>query len=572
VIPGEGDKNTSAPPSDNLAFGMLVDCFINPGGPMRRKSLVFFLPLLLAILGTAASNTNHFDGKSWWGHVKVLADDNLEGRETGSEGLRKAEEYIVEQATKDGLVAAGSKDSGGTSFYQPVKLESRQIVEENSSLALVRNGKDEPLILGEDALFSTRVDLASEVAAPLVFVGYGLTIPEKNYDDLAGLDLKDKVVVMVSGSPADMPPPLASHYQSSGERWKALRKAGAIGVIALPNPAAMDIPWSRMALSRTRPSMGLADPKFNETAGEKLVVVFNPAKADKLFAGSAHTFQEIADLAKDRKPLPRFPLAVSVKAKAAVEKKEVESANVIAEWQGSDPQLAREYVVLSAHVDHLGIGEPINGDSIYNGAMDNASGSALLLDIASSLKTWPGSFKRSLLFVWVTGEEKGLLGSRYFTAKPTVDPKSMVANINVDMFLPIVPLKLLTVYGMAESDLGDMARQVAESQGVGVQLDPEPLRNIFIRSDQYNFVRRGIPALAMGVAPTTPEEKQLFKDWLTQRYHAPSDDLNQPVDLAATGKYEDIVRELLMKIADAPQRPQWKADSFFRRYAAGAGE
>lgn len=539
---------------------------------MRRKSLVFFLPLLLAILGTAPSNTNHFDGKSWWGHVKVLANDNMEGRETGSEGLRKAEEYIVEHVRKDGLQAAGSKDSGGTSFYQPVKFESRQIVEKDSSLALVRDGKDEPLIFGDDVLFSTRVDLAPYVEAPLIFVGYGLSIPEKNYDDLAGLDLKDKVVVMVSGSPADMPPALASHYQSTAERWKALRNAGAIGVIALPNPAAMDIPWSRMALSRTRPSMVLADPQFNDTVGQKLAVVFNPAKADMLFAGSAHGFPEIADLAKDRKPLPRFPLSVSVKAKAAVEKKEVESANVIAKWQGSDPKLAQEYVVLSAHIDHLGIGEPIKGDAIYNGAMDNASGSALLLDIAASLKTWPGTFKRSLLFVWVTGEEKGLLGSRYFTADSTVDAKSMVANINVDMFLPIVPLKLLTFYGMAESDLGDMARQVAESEGVGVQPDPEPLRNIFIRSDQYNFVRRGIPALAMGVAPTTTEEKQLFKDWLTNRYHAPSDDLNQPVDLAAAGKYEDIVRALLVKVADSPQRPQWKADSFFRRYAGAQGE
>ncbi len=538
---------------------------------MRRKPFVFFLPLLLAILGTAPS-TDHFDGKSWWEHVKVLADDNMEGRETGSEGLRKAEAYLVEQVKKDGLQAAGSKDSGGASFYQPVKFESRQIVEKDSSLALVRDGKEERLILGEDAMFSTRVDLAPAVEAPLVFVGYGLTVAEKNYDDLAGLDLKDKVAVMVTGSPADMPPALASHYQSAAERWKALRKAGAIGVISLPNPAAMDIPWSRMALSRTRPSMALADPRFNETAGEKLVVVFNPAKADVLFAGSGHTFQEIADLAKDRKPLPHFPLSVSVKAKAAVEKKEVESANVIAKWPGSDPKLAREYVVLSAHIDHLGIGEPINGDAIYNGAMDNASGSALLLDIAASLKTSPVSCKRSLLFVWVTGEEKGLLGSRYFMANPTVDERSIVANINVDMFLPIVPLKLLTVYGMAESDLGDMAQQVAQSQGVEVQSDPEPLRNIFIRSDQYNFVRHGIPAVAMGVAPTTPEEKQLFQDWLTHRYHAPSDDLNQPVDLAAAGKYEDIVRELLIKIADTPQRPQWKADSFFRRFAGAAGE
>jgi Zn-dependent M28 family amino/carboxypeptidase len=539
---------------------------------MRRKSFVFILPLLLVILGTAASNTNHFDGKSWWQHVEVLADDNMEGRETGSEGLRKAEAYLVEQLKKDGLPAAGSEDSGATSYYQPVKFESRQIVEKDSSLALVGDGKQEQLVLGEDAFFSTRVDLAPEVEAPLVFVGYGLTIPETNHDDLAGLDLKDKVVVIVTGSPADTPPALASHYQSTAERWKALRKAGVIGVIALPNPAAMDIPWSRMALSRAQPSMALADPAFNETAGEKLVVVFNPAKANLLFAGSGRTFQEIADLAKDRKPLPHFPLAVSLKAKARVEKKEVVSANVIAQWQGSDPKLAREYVVLSAHIDHLGIGQPINGDAIYNGAMDNASGSALLLDIASSLKTWPGDCKRSLLFVWVTGEEKGLLGSRYFTARPTVDPKSMVANINVDMFLPIVPLKLLTVYGMAESDLGDMARQVAESEGVQVQADPEPLRNIFIRSDQYNFVRRGIPALAMGVAPSTPEEKQVFQDWLTHRYHAPSDDLKQPLDLAVAGKYEDIVRALLMKIANTPQRPQWKADSFFRRYQGAAGE
>src|SRR5215469_18416569 len=339
IICGCASKRLRKPCSKNPS-GILVDCLTRAGGSMRRKSFLFFLPFLLAILGTASSNTNPFDGKSWWEHVKVLANDNMEGRETGSEGLRKAEAYIVAQVKKDGLQAAGSKEQGGTSFYQPVKFESRQIVENDSSLALVRDGEEKPLTLGEDAMFSTRVDLATEVEAPLVFVGYGLTVPEKNYDDLAGLNLKDKVVVMVTGSPAEMPPALASHYQSTGERWKTLHKAGVIGVIALPNPAAMDIPWSRMALSRTRPSMGLTDPQLNETAGEKLVVVFNPDKADLLFAGSAHTFQEIADLAKDRKALPRFPLAVSVRAKAAVKKEEVESANVIAKWKGSDPKLA----------------------------------------------------------------------------------------------------------------------------------------------------------------------------------------------------------------------------------------
>jgi Zn-dependent M28 family amino/carboxypeptidase len=199
--------------------------------------------------------------------------------------------------------------------------------------------------------------------------------------------------------------------------------------------------------------------------------------------------------------------------------------------------------------------------------MDNASGVAVLLDIAASLKQHPESIKRYILFVFVTGEEKGLLGSKYFAAHPTVDAKSMVGNINIDMFRPLVPLKMLTVLGMAESDLGDMARQVAESDGVSVQADPQPLRNVFVRSDQYSFIRHGVPALAMDIAPTTPEEQKTYTDWLTHRYHAPSDDLDQPVDLASAGKYEEIIRQLMIKVANDPQRPQWKTDSFFRRFA-----
>jgi Zn-dependent M28 family amino/carboxypeptidase len=240
---------------------------------------------------------------------------------------------------------------------------------------------------------------------------------------------------------------------------------------------------------------------------------------------------------------------------------------------GTDASLKNEYVVLSAHLDHVGVGEPINGDRIYNGAMDNASGSAVLLDLADSLKKSPEKLRRSLLLVFVTGEEKGLLGSRYFTAHSTVKPGSMVANINIDMFLPIVPLKVLTVYGLAESEVGDRAQEAAQSLGVRVQPDPEPQRNAFIRSDQYNFIRHGIPALAMGVGfDRGSPEQQIFKDWLTQRYHAPSDDLDQPVDLAAAAKYEEIVHALTVRLANQDQRPQWRADSFFRRYAQmGAG-
>ena len=531
---------------------------------MNKKFAGVLLVFSFCLAYAQQSPETHFDGKTWWDHVKVLAADNMEGRETGSPGLRKAEAYVVDQLKQYGLQPAGTQG-----FYQPVKFISRQLVEKDSNAALVRNGKAEPLTLGEDAIFSTRVDLAPELEAPLVFVGYGLTVPEKNYDDLAGLDLKGKVVVLFSGSPAEMPGPLASHYQTAKERWKALQKAGAVGVIALLNPASMDIPWSRIALNRNHPSMDLADPALEETKGEKLVMLFNPAHSDKIFEGSGHTFEELAALAKDRKPLPRFPLNASVKVKTKLDTKTVESANVVAKLPGTDPQLKNEYVVLSAHVDHIGIGEPINGDRIYNGAMDNASGSAVLLDVAASLKKSPQPLKRSLLFVLVTGEEKGLLGSKYFAAHPTVDPKSMVADINIDMFLPINPLKVLTVYGLDESDLGDLVRQVAEARGIGVQPDPEPLRNVFIRSDQYNFIVHGIPALAMKVAATTDAEKKLQKDWLTHRYHAPSDDLNQPVDLSAAAGYEEVIRGLMIKVADDPQRPEWKSNSFFRRYATG---
>jgi Zn-dependent M28 family amino/carboxypeptidase len=530
---------------------------------MLQKASLLIAGLLLATFAFSQQLATHFDGQSWWNYVKVLADDNMEGRETGSEGLRKAQAYIVDQLKQNGVQPAGSKG-----YYQPVKFESRQLVEKDSSLALVRNGQVEPLVIGDDAIFSTRVDLAPELEAPLVFVGYGLSIPEKNYDDLAGLDLKGKVVVYLNGSPADIPGALAAHSQSASERWKALRAAGAVGVVGILNPASMDIPWSRISVNRNHPSMGLVGAEFDETAGEKLAAAWNPDKAEKLFEGSGHTFAEIAALAKDRKPLPRFPLTASIKSKTRLEKKNLESANVIAALPGTDPALKNEYVVLSAHIDHIGIGEPINGDNLYNGAMDNASGSAVLLDVASSLKKSGDHFKRSLLFVFVTGEEKGLLGSKYFTAHPTVDPKSMVADINIDMFLPIVPLKILTVYGLDESDLGDMIRQVAEARGVRIQADPEPQRNIFIRSDQYSFIRHGIPAIAskVGADPGTPEAAK-FKDWLTNRYHAPSDDLNQPVDLSAAAGYEEIMRGLMVMIANSDQRPQWKPNSFFRRYA-----
>ena len=503
------------------------------------------------------------EGQRWWSRVAFLADDKLEGRNTGSQGYRKAADYVAGEFERAGLRPAGTDG-----YFQPVKFNSREIVERNSSLELVRDGKADVLKLGEDGLIGVRVDPAKSVEAPLVFVGYGLTAPEMKYDDFAGLDMRGKIAVYVSGGPSAIPGPLSSHYQSAAERGKFLERAGVVGTCTVFNPVAMDVPWPRIALSRFQPAMTLDYPDLDESFGQKLGVAINPAHLDKWLAGSGHSAEEILALAKERKELPRFPLTAELRAKVEVKRSKVESPNVVAILPGSDPQLKDEYLVLSAHLDHLGIGEPIHGDRIYNGAMDNASGVATLLDIAEQLHETKPKLRRSLLFVIVAGEEKGLLGSKYFAAHPTVKPEQMVADLNVDMFLPLFPLKILTVFGLEESDLGRQVRAVAEPMGIRVQSDPEPQRNIFIRSDQYNFIRHGVPSLmlAVGYDKGSPEAA-IAKQWLTERYHAPSDDIHQPVDLKAAADFNKVVLKLAEAVANQDARPKWNSDSFFRRFA-----
>lgn len=416
-----------------------------------RTQALLALAVTIANIAFCQASGPFFDGKSWWAYVTVLADDKMEGRGTGTPGLERAAAYIVDQLKRDGLRPAGTKG-----FYQPIQFRVRQLDETRSSLSLVTGEKIENVVLGEDALLSKNVDLAPHVEAPMVFAGYGLRIPEVQYDDFSNLDVRGKIVVLFTGSPANVSSALASHYQSMAERARTLREVGAIGWVSIPNPAAMDLPWSRIASSRTIPAMQIDDDALDDTKNIQVSVYWNPARAETLFRNSGHTFSEIAALAKDRQPLPRFALNESLKAEATLIRTKTESSNVAAIYPGSDPRLKNEYVVLSAHMDHLGIGAPINGDNIYNGAMDNASGVALLLDIARSLKGV--RLRRSVLFVFVTGEEKGLLGSRYFATYPTVPVQSMVADVNTDMFLPIIPLKSLVVYGLNESTLGDAVR------------------------------------------------------------------------------------------------------------------
>ncbi len=515
------------------------------------------IPLVaaLALLGAAKAP----DARRWWSHVVYLADDKLEGRETGSPGHRQAAEYIAGEFERSGL-----KPAGPSGYIQPVKLRSRRIVETQSSLALVRNGKSEPLNLGEDCTVSMRVEPPPRLAAPLVFVGYGLVVPEKKYDDLAGVDLRGKIAVYLIGGPSSIPGPLRSHYQSSAERTKLWRRVGAVGAVALTSPQSGDLPWSRTSAARLQAAMSLAD----QAAPTRLSVIVNPAHADKFLAGSGRSFAELVALSAAGKPLPSFPIPASLEARVQVERQEVESQNVAAIWQGTDRKLKHEFVALTAHLDHLGRGAEVDGDAIYNGAMDNASGIATLLETATALRDSSAKFRRSVLFVAVTGEEKGLLGSQYFANHPTVKIDDVVADLNVDMFLPLFPLRILTAVGAEESDLGARLRAVAEPLGIRVQNDPEPRRNLFIRSDQYNFIRRGIPAIAfkLGYAPGSPEEA-ITKKWLAERYHAPSDDVNQPVDLAAAAEFNRVILMLTESIANQTERPKWRENSFFRRFA-----
>jgi Zn-dependent M28 family amino/carboxypeptidase len=501
-------------------------------------------------------------GKQWLSHIQFLANDSLEGRATGSPGFEKAADYMATQ-----FRAAGLEPAGVDGYRQRMDFHVVQIDEAHCTLDLLREGKAQPLQLGEDAVFAINSHAAENVEAGAVFVGYGLTVPELHYDDLAGQDVKGKIVVFITGGPSDMSGPVKAHYQSTEERQRALAKARVIGTISIPNPRSTEVPWSRIAAARFQPRMELSDPGHDVPNPLLLGITFNSAHAETLFTGSGHSFQEIlADLNAD-KPLPHFPLAVSIRARVAMTRSEAKSENIAGLLPGSDPKLKKEYVVVSAHLDHLGIGQPVNGDRIYNGAMDDASGDASLIEIAKAMKDSAAKPKRSILFLSVTGEEKGELGSQYFAAHPTVSGP-LVADLNMDMYLPLFPLKYLEVQGLDESTLGDDVRAVAALAGVQVQADKEPEHNRFIRSDQYSFIKKGVPALAFkfGWIPGTPEDKT-FKAWYAERYHAPSDDLSQPVDLAAAAQFDSILEKLALRVADADHRPEWKTTSFFRRFA-----
>ena len=535
---------------------------------MKRISLVFAAFCVTTV--AAQSGDLLSEGKAWWAHVQFLADDKLEGRNIGTPGYDQAVDYVEGQFRSIGL-----KPAGTAGFRQPVKYDNRKLAADQSRLALVRDGKEEALAIGQDASLNARGELNGSQDASMVFIGYGLSIPDAGWDDLDGVDVRGKIVVYVNAfAPVKVTDNVKSHANTADERWAAAKRAGAIGVAAIPPPTPPPPTVTPQPVAPGAPPpapppvITLSDRDVQNLSGQIVSLTVTPRGAEKLFAGSGHSFAELMQLAKDGKPLPRFAIPGTLKMHASLITENFEAPNLAAMFEGSDPALKNEYVIMTSHLDHVGVGRPVNGDAIYNGAMDDASGIAAMLQIAKMLKSSGATTRRSIVFVAVSGEERGLLGSRYFAAHPTVPFDKIVGNINLDMFLPLYPLRVIEVQGFAESSLGESVRVVARELGVEVQTDREPDQNRFIRSDQYSFIRRGVPALAFkfGYEYGTQDEKTRLA-WVRERYHQPSDDLSQPVDLEAAAKFNRVIMSLLRRVADDPARPTWNSDSFFKRFA-----
>jgi hypothetical protein len=505
---------------------------------VRRMRLKHFL---IPCLGAALFATEPNEAtKRWWAHVMALANDGMEGRDTGSEGYRKAERYVIAQFERAGLKPAGEKG-----YAQPVPLRAIRLKTDQSSIELVRKDGVKKLEWLRQITTAARVGLPESLEADLVFMG------DAPAAGATPLDPQGKIVVQMPARPG------------SAGRGAAPARAGSVGTLAIDTTGGPEPPRWPAAYSV---AMSLAETPARQAGNTAIAFRFNPKFAEELFQGSGHTYAELLKLSEDGKPLPQFEIPAKLRATFKIESSELTSDNIAAVLPGSDPALADQYVVISAHLDGYGFGEPWNGDRIYNGAFDDAAYVATLIDLAEKLHESGKKLKRSLLFLVVTGEEKGLLGSRYFAAHPTIAKEKLVADINLDQLRPIFPLKILTTLALEESSLGQIVKSVAEPMGIRIQPDPEPERRLLTRSDHYSFMQIGVPAVGFifGYEKGSPEES-VYRRWYAERYHSPADDLKQPWDPAAAAKFNDFFSRLVETLADAAERPKWKPGSTFAK-------
>jgi Zn-dependent M28 family amino/carboxypeptidase len=495
-------------------------------------------------------------------HMTFLASDLLLGRDTGSEGYGIAANYVASQFQQLGLKPAG--DKGG--YFQAVPFASSRPADTGSYLLRGRGG-DVPLVSGEDVLVGRDPTRAErKVSAPLVFIGYGVVAPEHKRDDYKGVDVKGKIVVVLPGAPASFQTEERAYYANGRTKRAEAAARGAVGMITVNTPEyekrrpfRADT-WQSVTMVWRQPN-GRA---FDVAPSVPALGTVSVKGAAKLFAGAKVSFDRVAATAAlPAGDPPRFALPARLDVTLRTETKPVESMNVVGLIEGSDPKLKDEYVILSAHLDHIGVSaKPIKGDAINNGALDNASGIATTLEVARAFRQSGKPPRRSILILAVTGEEKGLQGSEYFARNPTVPLTSIAADVNLDMPILFYDFKDVIAFGADRSTIGPAVRRAGQRIGVGLAADPLPEEGLFTRSDHYRFVEVGVPAVFLMTGFQNGGE-QAFKGFLAGCYHHPCDDLSQPIDYAAGAKFALMNYEIARELADDDARPAWNKDDFF---------
>jgi hypothetical protein len=520
-------------------------------------------PRLSAIPAPVLAAGRAIDTTRLEAHVRVLADDRMEGRGTATRGYDLAAQYVAER-----LQALGLAPGGRGGYHQPVPLRRAELDRAACAFELRRGSEAVPLEVGRDVLLSPDfLRTKWTVEAPLVFVGYGVAAPEMEYDDFAGLDVRGKVLVMFRGAPPRFPANPRAYYSNGQVKEQMAAARGAIGLVTITKPDdEARAPWARSMRQSRLPGFRWTDEAgapANTQAGIELVAQLSPDAERRVFEGSGRTYEQaVADADSSR--VRSAPLAWSLKAVRVTRHANASSPNVVGVLRGSDPRLRDECVVVSAHLDHLGVGEPVAGDSIHNGAYDNATGTSMMLEAARAFTTLRTPPKRSVVFVALTGEEKGLQGSDYFARHPAPDSMDVVANVNLDMVLMLRPVSRVVAVGAQHSTLGAVMERAAAAAGLKLVPDPIPEEVVFIRSDQFSFVKQGIPA----VFPVSANDGSAAGSdevgrWRTDHYHSPNDDLSQDFDWPSGARFASMAFWAAWLAADTPAPPRWNPGDFF---------
>lgn len=499
--------------------------------------------------------------------VRYLADDKLEGRETGTRGYDLAADYIAKRYAQIGLQPAGD---GGT-FFQQVPLLKATREQAGAKFEIVRGGRTIALRFRDQYLPAQNYNSAAHaLTAAAVFVGQGVFAPELKQDDFAGVDVKGKIAVVFGGAPERFDNDRRAFYSSGREKLRALAERGAVGVVYVSTAEdEARQPWARSSASWDKPGMRLrgADGKGIDTYPQLQAIAYVAASAaDLVFADGPQTAAQLFDAAKAGTLKPfALPGTITLAARTTIEP--ARSRNVVAKLAGSDAKLGAEHIVYTAHLDHIGTGAPVKGDRIYNGALDNALGVSVMLEAARELAAAKPRPKRSLLFVALTAEEKGLLGAEWFATHPTVPKDALVANINMDMPVLLAPSRDVVPIGVEHSTLQPAMVAAARETGVALSPDPFPEEVVFVRSDQYAFIRAGIPAVYLdgGVvaAGKGPDPKAALREFLRNCYHQPCDDVSQPIQYGDAARLARLNARIGVLVGDASERPRWNDGDFF---------